>query len=94
MLPTYGTPLRRLIHEPNDLALEGRARDMILDSIRRWEPRVAVQQVTVTATPDPKDVDQESGEDVDHVLSVKILFVDPENIQEVQELVLEVPLAS
>ena len=36
MLPNFGTPLRRLIFEPNDPTLLQQARDMIAQSIENW----------------------------------------------------------
>jgi phage baseplate assembly protein W len=94
MLPDYGTPLRKLVFEPNDDTLRGTARDMIIASIRTWEPRITVEAIEVTNGFDPDDLDpQDDGTARDHILGIKIRFFDPENIKEVQELRLEVPLA-
>jgi len=93
MLPTYGTPLRELIFEPNDNTLLNNARQMISNAILTWEPRIVVTQLEVTNNP-PKtslnvnDTYTESGS----ILYIRIKFVDPENIQEVDELVLERPI--
>lgn len=93
-LPTFGTPLRKLIFEPNDPALANKARQMIINSIKAWEPRVAVQNITVTNTAtagwiNPSDDQTEN----DAVLSISIIFVDPDQIADVQSLSLEMPLA-
>lgn len=93
-LPTFGTPLRKLIFEPNDPALANKARQMIINSIKAWEPRVAVQNITVTNTANaawinPSDDQSEN----DAVLSISIIFVDPDQIADVQSLSLEIPLA-
>jgi phage baseplate assembly protein W len=93
-LPTYGTPLRRLVFEPNDAGLEFKARQMIINSIKQWEPRIAIKQIEVKSKVDDDSVDVNDDKSaLEHILSIKIIFVDPENIQEVQELKLEMPLA-
>lgn len=95
MLADYGVPLRKLIFEPNDVGLEIQARNMIAEAITKWEPRVVLQQVQVSSVVDIGDLaPDDPREDTPHVLSVKILFYDPQNITEVQELRLEVPLGS
>lgn len=93
-LPTFGTPLRRLIFEPNDAGLEFKAKQMIANSIKQWEPRVAIQQIEVSNKIDLDSLDiLDDKSEMEHILSIRILFVDPENIQEIQELKLEIPLS-
>lgn len=87
MLPSFGTPLNLLLFEPNDTIIVEQARQMIIDSISTWEPRVTIDQLEVTSGTS----DSENSDD-DKALNIKIKFFDPENIQEVQELVLELPL--
>jgi phage baseplate assembly protein W len=96
MLPEYGTPLRRLVFEPNDRGLANKARNMIIDSINKWEPRIAVQQIEVQAPINDKTSlnADDALDDLEHILLIKILFVDPEDIKEVNELKLELPLGS
>lgn len=97
MLPEFGTPLKELFFNPNDEEIIEQAREMIATSIQAWEPRVVVDQIDIKVgshndwedslnTDDPR-------QDVEHILGIRITLFDPENIQEVQELVLEVPLA-
>lgn len=94
MLPEFGTPLRKLVFEPNDPALEIEAKKMIADSITKWEPRVEVQAIEVSSRIDPDDLDDEdTQEETGHILNIKILFFDPVNIQQVEELKLQVPLS-
>ena len=93
-LPTFGTPLRRLVFEQNDISLQETARQMIINSIKTWEPRIVVQQIEVTNT--ISDADLNSNDDkseLDNILSIKIVFVDPQQLTEVQELKLEIPLS-
>lgn len=93
MLPLYGTDLRQLIFEPNDAILQQQARDIIAESIRQFEPRVVIEQITVSSTATSIDLDpQDNLTANEHILLIKIRFFDPENIQSVEELKLEVPL--
>lgn len=94
MLPEYGTPLRELFFEPNDIVLKNKTKAMIAESITKWEPRVALQNVIVSTSIDPDDLHPDDPkDDIEHILSIKIEFFDPENITEIQELKLEVPIA-
>lgn len=93
MEPNFGTPLRKLIFDPNDLTLRVKAKNMIINSIKRWEPRVAVQNVEVSSIVDKNSLNKEDNQqELEHILFIRIIFVDPQNIKEVQELTLEVPL--
>lgn len=90
MLPEFGTPLRSLVFEQNDAAVAALARQMIIDAINLWEPRIVVESIDVTNSYIDETTDRYNSE---HVLHIKIKFFDPENIKEVQDLNLEVPLA-
>jgi phage baseplate assembly protein W len=93
MNPNYGTPLRRLIFDPNDETLQNTAREMIISSIRQWEPRIAVQQIEVSSKIDNTSLNKADDKtELEHILFIRIIFVDPQDIKEVQELVLEMPL--
>lgn len=48
----FGCGLRRFLFEPNTVATRQLIHDRIVEAIGRWEPRVAVQEVTVDADPD------------------------------------------
>lgn len=92
MLPEYGTPLRRLIFEPNDTTIETQAKAMIVKSIETWEPRIIVSGIEVSHKIDRRDLNNEdTQDDAESILSIKIKIIDPENISEVDELVLELP---
>lgn len=95
MLPEFGTPLKKYIFEQNDSTIVERVKETIANSIRTWEPRIAVSNIEVTNSPDSMKNSlniSESGQDLDHILMIRILFSDFDNIQQVQELKLEVPL--
>lgn len=95
MLPDFGTPLRKLLFEPNDATVALQARNMIIESLNRWEPRIAVTNVEVSNNVDENslDVDDDRSQ-TEHILFVRIIFIDPENLAEVQELTLQVPLTT
>lgn len=93
MLPTYGTPLRKLFFEPNDPILAIEAKRMIAESIAAWEPRIEITNIQVTSNFDPNDLNpDDTGYEREAILGIKIDFVDPENISQVESLALQVPL--
>ncbi len=95
MLPEFGTPLRSLIFEPNDPTLSIQAREMIINSIRTWEPRIAIQAIEVSSIIDKELLHEDDNqEELGHILSIRISFFDPGNLSKIQELKLDVPLSS
>lgn len=94
MTPAYGTPLNKLLFEPNDPLLQVTAKNMIANSIAAWEPRIKVEQIQVQSKVDKESLNSlDNKQELEHILSIKIMFIDPQNIKEVQELLLEVPLS-
>jgi hypothetical protein len=92
-LPTYGTPLRTLIFEQNDFELVETARSMIIASIAAWEPRITVDAIEVTNGLETDSLDTHDDlTEQGGILGIKILFFDPEDIQDLQELTLSLPL--
>lgn len=95
MLPDFGTPMKQFFFEQNDSVIVGRVREVIANSIRTWEPRIAVTAIEVTNSRDiarSQLSPMESGESVDHVLMIKIMFSDFDDVRSVQELKLEIPI--
>lgn len=93
MLPDFGTPLRTLIFEPNDSRLEQAAREMIIQSIRKWEPRITVEQIDVFSKFDESSLAADDPrQDIENILGIRIIFKDPQNIADLDELRLEIPL--
>lgn len=95
MLPEFGTPLKQFFFEQNDSVIIEKVREAIANSIRTWEPRIAVSDIDITNSGDSikQSLDPtDSGESTDHVLMIRIRFTDFDNINMVQELKLEVPL--
>jgi phage baseplate assembly protein W len=80
MMPEYGTGLRKLIFDPADSIMADTAKGLISNAIKRWEPRIAVTAINTS-------IDEEN-----NLLKISIEFVDPQNINEVEVLDLELPL--
>lgn len=49
MREEFGCGLRRFLFEPNTVTTRTLIREQVVATIRRWEPRVAVEEVTVEA---------------------------------------------
>jgi len=47
MRPDFGAGLDRLLHEPNTLATRRAIRDLVRDSLTRWERRILLDRVEV-----------------------------------------------
>jgi phage baseplate assembly protein W len=93
MLPAYGTPLRTLFFDPNDASLAFRAREMIARSIEMWEPRIVIENVSVTPSPPRSNLNPyDNGEEQDAILFISIKFVDPQNISVIEELAMSMPI--
>jgi len=93
MLPNYGVDLRRFLFEPADTFLVTELRALLDQQLRLWEPRVVIEDIEVTINPDKDELDsQDDLTEKQSILFIRINFFDPEEIKEVQELKLEVPL--
>jgi phage baseplate assembly protein W len=51
-LPEFGAGLQSLLFEPNTPARHRQLQERIEQALRRWEPRIALQNVRVDADPD------------------------------------------
>ena len=92
MLPGYGVSLRQFLFEPNDAVVADEIRAQLDRQLRLWEPRVVIEQIEIKI---PSKDELDSNDDLTErgsVLLIRILFFDPENIQEIQDLKLEVHL--
>ncbi len=47
MRPQFGGGLERFLHEPNSLTTRRQIRDLITESLQRWEPRILLDRVDV-----------------------------------------------
>mgnify|MGYP003449208689 FL=1 len=66
MRPAFGAGLERLLGEPNTISTRARIRDLVIDALARWEPRITVDAVTV----DP--ISGASGREVSSAVRVEI----------------------
>jgi len=95
MLPNYGTPLRKLIFEPNDDGLIAEAKKIISDSINAWEPRIVITNIEVSNKINNNLLNEyDTKEETDNILYINIKFVDPENISIIEELTIQRPLGA
>lgn len=94
MIPDFGTPLRTLIFEQNTATLAENARTMIIEAIRNWEPRIAVQNITVRNQGTMFDNDEPDPDSVGNELYISITFSTPDNIRETDTLVLQLPVGA
>lgn len=93
MLLDYGADLRQFLFEPNDIILAEQVRQAIINAINKWEPRVVVSNIDVSIpTANDPGINQEETQ-LEHILRITIDMIDPEAIQEVEQLVLEIPLS-
>jgi phage baseplate assembly protein W len=51
-LPEFGGGAGRFLFEPNTVGTRRRVQERIEESLRRWEPRIALQAVSVEEDPD------------------------------------------
>jgi phage baseplate assembly protein W len=51
-LPEFGGGAGRFLFEPNTVGTRRRVQERIEESLRRWEPRIALQNVSVDEDPD------------------------------------------
>ena len=52
MRPDFGAGLEDLLHEPNTLATRARIRDLVAESLERWERRVVIDRLDVRDVPE------------------------------------------
>lgn len=58
MRPEFGIGLHDFVHRPNNESTRRAIQDAIKQGIRRWEPRVELDRVVVTAHPEhPDEID-------------------------------------
>lgn len=84
MEPYFGTDLNSLIKLNRELIAE-EAKQRIAKSLKRWEKRIQVSDIITTI------IDNEEGnKGID--LHVQIFFIDPNNLKETQQLVVQTPI--
>lgn len=92
MLPQYGSSLRKYLFENNTESLKQQIKTSIDQQLRLFEPRVVINNISIT-TPVADDLNSnEDANNFDNILLIKIEFFDPENIKSVEEITLELPI--
>ena len=94
MLPAYGTPLKKLLFEPNDPVIRAQARELIAASIRAFEPRIRISQIDISTIQDSDLNSLDDKTEKESILYIKISFFDPNDIRTVQSLTLNLPVAN
>jgi phage baseplate assembly protein W len=94
MLPSYGTPLKKLFFEPNDSIVRSQAKSMIAASISRFEPRIRISQIEISTIKDTDLNYLDDKSNKESILYIKILFFDPNDIKTVQSLTLNLPMTN
>lgn len=89
MLSQFGTPLRKFFYEPNTESTRLLISQAITNAISAWEPRITVQSITVTNLSET-DVNEITSPNQNGVL-VRINYINPEQINIVENLVLAIP---
>jgi hypothetical protein len=90
----FGTALRELLFDPNDSELQLKAKNAIIKAMNLWEPRISVQSIDISSSIDESQLNSNDlKQDLENILSIQIVYVDPQNIKEVQALTLELPLS-
>jgi phage baseplate assembly protein W len=93
MLPTYGTPLRRLVFEPNTSMLADNVKSVIIQAINQWEPRIVVESIDVENNAVNANLPfGDSKQNLESFLYIKIKFSTFNNIDVVEDLTLQVPI--
>lgn len=94
MLPDFGVGLKDFLFEQNDDVVVEQVKQRISDAITKWEPRVAITDIAVSINADDFKNNLNSQDDLseaDHILYVAISFRDPNDIQSINKLVIELP---
>lgn len=89
MLSQFGTPLRKFFYEPNTEANRILISNAISDAISQWEPRITVKEITVTSL--AENTKQGVPYENQNGVLVKINYINPEQINIVENLVLAIP---
>jgi phage baseplate assembly protein W len=95
MMSEFGTPLRRVLFEQGDAITALAIKQTISNSIKTWEPRVNIQAIDVTIGSDINydQLDSNFSEERDNIAFISIVFTDLNELTEIQELKLQIPLS-
>ena len=88
MLSQFGTPLRKFFYEPNTETTRNEISIAITDAIATWEPRITVKSITVTNLSETNGGITSTNQ---NGVLVRINYINPEQINIVENLVLAIP---
>ena len=88
MLPQFGTALRKYFYEPNTAATRQKIQTEIIKAIDTWEPRITVKDISVTNL---SEVNNGVNTINPNGVLVRINYINPEQINIIENLVLEIP---
>ena len=92
MMPEYGTALRVLLFDQNDPLIYDKIKAAINSAIAVWEPRIVVQDVSVTDANGNNNQELSMASNMDsNSVYVAIRFLVPDNINAVERLVIQIP---
>ena len=83
--------MKKLFFEPNDPIAQAEAKRIIADSISRFEPRIRISQIEISKITDSSLNSFDDKSEKESILYIKILFFDPNDIRNVQSLILNLP---
>lgn len=86
MMPGYGTGLRRYIFDPNDDLSYQEMSNLILNSIRNWEPRIVVRSINVSSGEGDSRIEVDRDNVDSHSILISLEFSLKENLDEIEKL--------
>lgn len=95
MIPNFGTPLKKMFFQPSDTFTVDEIREIISTSIKTWEPRISVSAIDVQLGQNLTEDDislSSIADDQENLVFIRIMFSEFDQLQEIQELKLALPL--
>ena len=103
MLPSFGTPLKQYLFQQNDSSTRAQIVNAINVSISKWDPRIIVNSINVYTGEEyyninnisgtQRNISQEELNNLGNSLILKLEIVNPDKINQVDVLELELPLS-
>jgi hypothetical protein len=103
MLPSFGTPLKQYLFQQNDLSTRSQIVSAINTSINKWDPRIIINSINVYSGDEyynmnnvsgtQRNISQEELNNLGNSLILILEVVNPDKINQVEVLELELPLS-
>lgn len=104
MLPSFGTPIKQYLFQQNDSATRSQIVSAINASISKWDPRIIVNSINVYGGEEyyninnlsgtQRNISQEQLNSLGNSLILKLEIINPDKINQVEVLELELPLTT